>query len=70
MPVERTHGEIVVFSVPDRELLLEVLKGIEFMGSVKVFVVLTVASLDLTVVSGRIRLDEFMPNAELLQRCF
>ena len=30
-PVEGTHGEVIVFSVPDSKLLLEVLKGIKTM---------------------------------------
>ena len=30
-PVEGTHGEVIVLSVPDSKLLLEVLKGIKTM---------------------------------------
>ena len=70
MPDERAHGEVVILSVPNSKLVLEVLERIEFMGSVEVFVVLSVTPFDLTIMPGCKRFDEFMANTELSQRSF
>ena len=69
-PAERAHREVIVLSVPNSELFLEVLKRIELVRSIEVFVIFSMAALDLTVVSGRKRLDEFMTNSKLSQRSF
>ena len=69
-PVERTHREIVVFSVPYGKLVLVVIEGIEFVQGVKILIIFSVASLDLAIMSGSIRFDQFMLDAKLLQRFF
>lgn len=51
MPVERVHWEVAVLSVLNGELFLEVLKGIERVRSIQVFVVLAVAALDFAVIN-------------------
>ena len=66
-PVKRTHGEIVVVSVPNGKLVFEVIKGKKLMRSIEVFVVLAMTALDLTIVSGSIGLDELVPDAQLSQ---
>ena len=69
-PVERAHGEVVVLSVPNGELLLEVLKGIKLMRSIEVFVIFPVAALDLAVMPGSVGFNEFVANTEFPQRSF
>ena len=61
---KRAHGEVIILSVPNRKLHLEVLKREEFVGCIEVFVIFSVAPFDLTVMSGSIRLNEFMADAE------
>ena len=61
VPVERTHREIVVFSVPDGKLFLEVLKGIELVRSIEILIVFAVATLDLTVVTRREDFNDARP---------
>ena len=68
-PVEGTHGEKIVLSVPDSKLLLEILEGIEAVRSVEILVVLAVAAFNFTVVSGSIGADQLVTNTQLLQ-CF
>lgn len=62
-PVERTHGEIIVFSIPDSKLFLEVFKGEELVVSIEILVILTVAAFDLAVVPWRVRLNELVADA-------
>ena len=54
-PVERTHREIVICPFSYGELLFEVLKRIEAMQSVELFVVLAVTALHFTVVRSEER---------------
>ena len=51
MPIKRTHREIVVFVLPNGELLFEILKGKELMRGVKIFVIFAVAALNLSIVT-------------------
>ena len=56
MPVKGTHREIVVFSVPDSKLLLEVAEGIELVGGIEVLVIFSVTAFHFAIVSGGIGL--------------
>ena len=58
-PVEGAHGKTIVLFIPNRKLSLEVIKGIELVRGIEVFVVLAVAPLDLPVVSGGEDPDSF-----------
>ena len=69
-PAERTHGEIVVLSVPDSKLLLVVFEGKELVVSIEILVVFAMAALDLAVVPWREGFNAFVLNAKLLQRQF
>ena len=69
-PAEGTHREIVVFSVPDSKLLLEVAEGKELVIGIKVFIVFAMAALDLAVVPWSEGLNAFVLNAKLIQRHF
>lgn len=53
-PIKRAHGEIIVFSAVNSKLLFKVIKRVECVGSIEVFVVFTVRALDLAVVSRRV----------------
>ena len=65
MPVQRAHRKVVVLSVPDSKLLLEVLKGIKFMACVEIRVIFAVAAFDLAVMPGGVGLNEFVANPQL-----
>ena len=67
-PVEGAHGKTIVLFIPNRKLSLEVIKGIDLVRGIEVFVVLAVAPLDLPVVSGSEDPYSFMSNTEFLQR--
>ena len=56
-PAERTHREVIILSIPDSQLLPEVLERKELVGSVEVFVVFTMAALDFPVMSWCVRLN-------------
>ena len=58
-------GEVVVLSLPDGELFLEVREGIELVRSIELLVVLAVTALDLAIVPRRERPDQFMADPEL-----
>ena len=55
VPVERTHGEMVVGTFANGKLLAEVVEGIELMRGVEFLVVFSMAALDLAVMSGSVR---------------
>ena len=67
-PVEGTHGEIVVLVLPGGQLFAEVVKGIELVGGVEVFVILPMAALDFAVVSRSVDLNEFVLDPQLVKR--
>ena len=67
LPVERSHGKIIVLPLTDSELLCEVFEGIEGVASIELFVVLAVTALNLSIVSGGERPDFFVPDAKLRQ---
>ena len=69
-PIEGPHGEMVVSALTDRELLFEIIKGIETVRSIELFVVFSVRPLDLAVVPRGKNSNEFVPDAKLAQRLF
>ena len=68
-PFEGTHRKVVVISLSDSELRCEISEGIELVGSVEFLIVFAVTALNFAVMPGRIRADEFVPDAEL-GKCF
>ncbi len=64
-PIEGTHGEIVVCALPDCQQLFEVVKGIELVTSIEVFVIFSVAALNLAVMPGCVGLDPLVPDSQL-----
>ena len=67
MPVQRAHGEVVIASVVNGKLLFEVLKGMETVGSIKVFVVFSVRTFHFAVVPRSIGTDELMSYPQLFE---
>ena len=59
-PIERTHGKFVVLTLTNSQLFFEVVKGIEFMRSVKLLVVFSVAEFHLSVMEGCVWTDQHM----------
>lgn len=62
MPVERTHGKMIAFSVPASEPVLKILKRIEFLRYIEILVVVPVTAFHFTIM----RRGQFMTNAELI----
>ena len=67
MPVQGAHGKVIIASVVNGKLPPEVLKGMETVGSIKVFIVLPVRTFHLAVVSRRVGADELMPYPQLFE---
>lgn len=67
VPVERSHGEIVILSLSDSQLLLKISKGIKGVAGIEFLVVLSMAAFNFTVVPRGIRPNQLMPNAKLFQ---
>ena len=68
--MKRPHGKVVGTAVVVRELFFEIHQRVEGMAGIEPLLVLTVTSLHLTVVPGRVRPDELMSYAEFLSGGF
>ncbi len=68
LPVEWSHRKVVIVSLSDGELFLEVSKTIELVASIEFLVVLSVTAFYLAIMPWRVRPDQLMPNTELFQR--
>ena len=64
-PVKWPHGKIVGAAVVDSELFGKVTEGIEAVTGIKAFLVLSVAALYFSVVSGRVRTDELVSDLQI-----
>ena len=67
-PVKRTHRKIVVFAKMDSKLGLEIVKRVELVSSVKVFVVFAVRTLYFTVMARSEGTNQFVCNLSLFER--
>ena len=70
LPAEWSHREVVILSLPDGKLLFEVGKGEKLMAGVEFLVVLPVAAFYLAIMSGCVRSDQLVPDAELVHSSF
>ena len=66
-PVERSHGESVIASLPDSKLFGKVIEWIEGMASIEFLVVFSVAALYLAVMSWGKRANLFVADPHLSQ---
>ena len=69
-PVERSHREVVILPLSNSELFFKVSEAVELMAGIEFFVVLPVAAFYFAVMLGRVRFDQFVPNAKLIQCSF
>ena len=52
LPFKWPHRKSIVFSRVKSKLIFKILKGIEFMSSIEIFIVFSVRPFDLTVMPG------------------
>ena len=67
-PVEGTHRETIVLSVPDSKLPLEILEGIKLVRSIEVFIIFPMTPLNFAVVPGGENPDSFVLDTKFPQR--
>ena len=67
-PIQRAHGEVVVFELPDSKLFPVVLERIKLVRRVEILIILAMAALDLSVMPRREDFNELMPDSELVER--
>ena len=66
-PVERSHGEIVILSLPDGELLGKIIEEIESVAGIELFIVFSVAAFHLAIMPQCKGANLLVPDAELRQ---
>lgn len=62
--------EVIVFAFPDGQLLFKIFKRIEFMWSIEIFIILSVAALYFAVVSGRVGANQLVVYSQSGQRVY
>ena len=60
-------GKVIVFSAVNSKLLFKVVKRIKSVSGIKIFVIFSVATLDLAVVPRRVWLDQLVPYPTLFE---
>ena len=68
LPVERTHGEIIILPLTDGKLFYKIVKRIETMRSIEFLVVFSMTAFYLAVMSGCEWSDLLMPDTKLFKR--
>ena len=68
LPVERTHGEIIILPLTDGKLFYKIVKRIETMRSIEFLVVFSMTAFYLAVMSGCERSDLLMLDTKLFKR--
>lgn len=58
---------MIIGTLSDSKLLLEILKEVKLVRSIKFFIILSAAALDLAVVSGGVRTDQLVSDAKPMQ---
>lgn len=66
LPVERSHREVVVISLPDSKLILEIGEAIELVAGIEFLVVFSVTAFYFAIVPGRVWPDQLVVDAELV----
>ena len=66
-PVKRSHRKIIVLTLANSQLFSEIIKGIELMRSIKFFIIFSVTTFNLTIMTWSKRTDEFMSDPQLLE---
>lgn len=68
LPFKRTHRKVVIFSTVNSKLSLEIIKRVELFHGIEIFVVLTMRTLHLPIMSWGKRPDELVVNTTLFER--
>ena len=68
LPVERTHGEIIILPLTNGKLFCKINKRIETVRSVEFFVIFSVTAFYFAVMSWCERSDLFMLDTKLFKR--
>ena len=68
--MEGAHRKGVASSLVNSQLFIKVGEGVERVGVVKTFLVFSVASLDLAIVSGSIRTYQFVADVQKIESFF
>ena len=68
LPVERTHGKIIILPLTNGKLLHKIIKGIKTMRGIELFVVFSVAAFNFAVMSWCKRFNLLMSDTELIKR--
>lgn len=63
-PVEGSHGESVIASLPDSKLFGKVIEGIEGMAGVELLIIFSMAAFYFAIVTRCKGLDFLVPNTE------
>ena len=66
LPVEWSHREVIILTLSDSELSFKISEVIELMASVELFVVLSMAAFNLSVVLGCVWFYQLMLDSKLL----
>ena len=66
-PIKRKHRKVIVTAVMHRKLSFEIVKRIEFVSRIKVFVVFAMGTFDLAVVPRCKRTNQLVVNATLFE---
>lgn len=59
--------EIIVFSAVNSKLLFKIFKQIKYMQSIKIFVIFSVRTFNLAIVTGSVWLNELVPYPTLFE---
>ena len=64
-PVEGTHRESMILTLPDSELFFKVSRGEERADRIKAFLALPVAALHLAIMPGHVRTNELVLDTKI-----
>lgn len=70
LPVKRTHRKVIVISVMNSKLLFKIIKRIKPMKSIEIFIIFSVRTLNLAIMTRSIRRNELMLNTIFFKRVF
>ena len=67
-PVKRSHRKIIVLTLANSQLFSEIIKGIELMRSIKFFIIFSVTTFNLTIMSGCSWSNQLVLNVQFLTK--
>ena len=70
LPAEWSHGEIIILPLTHGKLFCKIIKGIESMRGIELFIIFSMTAFHLPVMSWSKRTNLFMLDSEFFQRFF